>query len=312
MNTTFVYCGVDVAKDKLDAAFHQHHALFDNTLEGHRKLLGWIKKLRPDAAVQVICEASGGYEQPLVSYLHKKQRAVSVVCPARVRDLARSMGRLAKTDRIDAHMLVRFGEINKPLPQLPSGQDQRELAALMTLRQQIQDQLQVFQNQADLCPKGKVLSTLRRLIAAQQREIMRLDRDIDALVAVTQAFAARFQNFTRVQGVGRLTALALLAYFPEAGTLSDRQAAALAGVAPRNKDSGRSSKPRSIGGGRPRLRKALYMAAVTAARVNPVLRPHYQNLRGTGKVPKAALTALMRKLIILINKLAKYPNLSLA
>lgn len=182
----------------------------------------------------------------------------------------------------------------------------------MTFRQQLQDQLQVLSNQILLMPKGTALSIAKRLAASLQRELLRLDRSIDSLVAASVELTQRFKAFCRVQGVGRLTALAVLAYFPEAGQLNDKQAAALAGLAPRNRDSGRTSKPRSIGGGRSKLRKALYMAALTASKINPVLHPYYQQLRANGKCAKVALTALMRKLIILLNSLALNPNLSLA
>jgi transposase len=312
MNPLTVYCGVDVAKDQLDVSLCQQYSSFANTLQGFRKLLAWIKTLCPSEHVQIICEASGGYEQNLVQFLWDKSRAVSVVQPSRVRNLAKSMGILAKTDRIDAKLLVRFGEVNRPAPQLPRDHTQTQLAQLVTMRQQLNDQMQVFQNQAQTIPNGPALNIINSLIRTLQTKITALDRVIDTIVAGHQALQTLLQAYSKVQGIGRITALALIAYFPEAGTLSKRQAAALAGVAPRNKDSGQSSKPRTIGGGRARLRKALYMAALTASRYNPVLATHYQKLRKNGKPAKVALTALMRKLIILANSLAKNPNFILA
>lgn len=310
MSVPIVYIGLDVAKLHLDAHGQNQGCRLENHSKGHAQLIQWLG--RYSAPVHVICEATGGYEQPVVAALMAASIPVSVVAPARVRALARSLGILAKTDQIDAKLLERFGQLVEPSPCRPQSSAQLQLGALVSFRLQLLDKIQALQNQIEHLPKGPVTASAQRLARSYQRELLKIDQAIDAFLAQEPVFDSHFKRLCQVQGVGRFTALSVLAFLPEIGTLSKKQAAALAGLAPRNKDSGQFKGYRSIGGGRHKLRACLYMAALTASRSNPVLKAFYQRLISSGKKPKVALTALMRKLIILLNHLIKNPNFQLA
>jgi len=306
---TFV--GIDVSKDSLDVAAGGNHRTFKNSPTGFRDLLKWIRKSQ-DEAFQIICEATGGYERPLVKALLAEGVLVSVVTPARVRSLARSFGTYAKTDKIDAALLVRFGEVTRPKPLTPPDRESQNLTELVDFRRQILDQISILKNQQEHLTPGPLLRSSNRVLRTYQAELKLLEKAIDELMKANGRLWEKFQRLMQVEGVGRYTALGVLAYFHEIGSLSRKQAAALAGLAPYNNDSGNRKGSRSIHGGRTKLRGALYMAALTAAHKNPVLSPFYARLKANGKASKAALTAVMRKLIVLLNHLIKHPEFSLA
>ena len=306
---TFV--GVDISKETLDVSAGGNHRTFKNSPAGFRDLLKWVRKSQAET-FQIICEATGGYERSLVQALHVENVPVSVVQPARVRSLARSLGAFAKTDKIDAALLVRFGEITTPKAFTAPDRATKALTELVDFRQQILDQISVLKNQQEHLTPGPLARSSNRILRAYQAEIKLLEKTIDELMKANQGLWENFQRLVQVKGVGRYTALGVLAYFPEIGKLSRKQAAALAGLAPYNKDSGNRKGHRSIHGGRTKLRGALYMAALTAAHKNPVLSQFYTKLKANGKASKAALTAVMRKLIALLNHLIKHPEFSLA
>ena len=306
---TSVYAGLDISKDTLQ--LHLQSKAFDlpNTAAGQAQL---IKRLAAFPGVQVICEATGGYERAGVAALHAAAIPVSVLNPSRVRQFARASGKLAKTDPIDAAMLTAFGQAFTPVPTPPRSAIEIKMAALVTRRAQLL-QLRVAEAQrADTCTDRDLCKLFTSWLAQLGKQIAKVEALIEALLQAEAPLASQVQRLDDISGVGRLTAVMVLATMPELGTLNRRQAAALAGLCPYNRDSGQWSGKRCISGGRADVRRALYMAALSASRNNPLLKPFYDRLIAAGKPAKLALTAVMRKLIILMNHLLKYPNFSLA
>ena len=304
MKQTIVYIGIDVAKAHLDVAWQKRLRRFDNDKAGRATLVKWIKQKQSDP-VQVICEASGGYEQPLLESLAKNQLAVTLVQAVRVRQYARAAGILAKTDQIDARVLAAFGAALRPKPTAPLSVEQKRLRELESQRRHLSRVLSTEENRlAQLsCPELRALSgSLMRKI---QKQIDAIEQRIAGLMAQDQVLDDKARKLTAISGVGLRTATLLLAQMPELGQLNRRQAAALAGLAPFNHDSGSISGRRAIFGGRRALRSGLYMAALSAARFNPILSCFYQRLRAKGKPHKLALTAVMRKLLLALNHTLK-------
>jgi transposase len=310
-STALTYLGIDIAKLSLD--FSPHPALTlrqgPNDATGHRRLITRLR--RHPHPVHVICEATGGYERALLQALHQAEIPVSLLNPRLVRDFARAKGLLAKTDRLDAQVLADYGRTFNPAPTPPRTATQTRLAALVSRRQELvftrsQEQLRAAHHH-----DAAVLRTDRRFSKLLDTLIEDLEAEIRSLQEADQHLQAQVQRLTAVQGIGQLTAWTLLATLPELGTLQRGQAAALAGLAPYNHDSGPQQGQRHIAHGRPAARAALYMSAVVAAHHNPVLRPLYQRLVAAGKPVKVALTTLMRRLVELANRLLKDPLFSL-
>jgi transposase len=302
---TTIYAGLDIAK--LNLQLHLAGRVHDlpNTAAGHRRLL---KLLTPHDSVHVVCEATGGYERDVVAALHEPRVPVSVLNPARVRHFARATGQRAKTDHIDAALLSEYGAKLQPKPTAPRTEQEQQLTELVRRRVQVLEILVAQRQQA----QQLTLSALRRqaqsLLRRLERDLAQIEDQLKALRQQTPALEARVQKLAAITGVGTLTALGVLAELPELGTLNRRQAAALAGLAPHPRESGQWRGRRSIGGGRAPVRRALYMAALVAARSNRQLKVFYQRLRAAGKPAKVALTAVMRKLTVLLNRLLKNPN----
>lgn len=306
--STIIYAGLDIAKANFQLHWAGRFHDLPNTAVGHERLLVLLRFHQ----VHVICEATGGYERDLVSVLHAAGISVSVLNPARVRHFARATGQLAKTDRIDAAILTAYGQRLHPAPTSPRSTEEQELVELIRRRTQLVDALVAQKLQA----QGLRLPALRR---QAQRLVRRLQADLKEIEALLKemrqrlsALDQRVQRLETISGVGTLTALTVLAELPELGHLNRRQVAALAGLAPHPRESGTWRGRRSIGGGRAALRRALYMAAVCASRFNAPLKIFYQRLRLAGKPAKVALTAVMRKLLVLMNHAIKNPNFSLA
>ena len=296
------YVGLDVAKARLDAATAQHHAVFTRDAAGLDQLVGWLRQL-PRA--HVVLEASGGYEREVVAWLQAEGIAVSVVNAGWVRHFARSQGRLAKTDRIDARVLVDFAAANAPRLSAPVGPEQQKLTDLVRARQQLVTVRTLLQNQLEHTREPLARRSQEELVALTATRIARLEKAIAALIAQTPAFKDRAQKLTAVRGIGPTTAALLLAELPELGTLNKAEAAALAGLAPRNHDSGAFRGQRHIAGGRPAVRTGLWMPTLVATQHNPILKAFYQRLRAKGKPAKVALVATARKLLLHLNCLLK-------
>jgi len=255
--------------------------------------------------VQLICEASGGYEQALLESLEQNNLAVTLVQAIRVRQYARAAGILAKTDTIDAKVLAAFGAAMQPKPTPPFSAEQKRLRQYEAQRRQLSKVLLAEQNRLAQVSCAELRSLSRSLISKIKKQIDTLDTGIANLIAQDQVLCVKAQKLTAISGVGARTAALLLAQMPELGQLNRGEAAALAGLAPFNHDSGSTRGKRAIFGGRRALRSGLYMAALSAARYNPILSSFYQRLRAKGKPHKLALTAVMRKLLLALNSSLK-------
>jgi len=297
-STTAVYVGVDVAKATLQVHVQGRQAELKNAPAARLKL---CQKLQTVAGAHVVCEATGGYERDLVGALHKAKIPVSVVNPAQVRAAAHAQGQRAKTDRIDAAMLTDYGQRYQPQPTPQASQVQRQLVDLTQWLKQLIEAQATAKTQAEHHHHPFVRKQHQALMDCYQAQIQAVEDKLKALLKKDQALQNRVETLDAIEGVGPRTALLILAHMPELGQLNRQQAAALAGLAPWTRESGTMKGVRCIGGGRPEVRLALYMSALSAARFNPALRAFYQRLIAKGKLPKVALTAVMRKLLVYMN-----------
>jgi len=305
MNATFeTFVGVDIAKDSLDVCFLDTEKRFTMTNDqtGFRQLL---RELPTVGSCLVVVEATGGYQREMVTELITAGHLVAVVNPRQVRDFARGLGILAKTDRIDAEVIARFGQQANPrlTEKMPEKQD--ELQQLVVRRRQLIDLRTAEKNRLPLARSKSVTKSVCDMIEMLQKEIRQIEKEISELVESDDQLQCRATLMKSVPGVGVVTATALLAELPELGRLNRQEIAALVGLAPFNRDSGKFHGRRSIWGGRSSVRKALYMAALTAYRCNPVIQEFAQRLKAAGKPFKVVLTACMRKLLVILNTIVK-------
>jgi transposase len=310
MSAEKVYVGVDIAKDTLAVCFLNRHCQYPNTPAGHAALLGELGKI--GMAAQLVCEATGGYERTLVQAASQAGWPISLLNPRQVRDYAKARNQLAKTDKVDAAILADYGKTLQPASTAVPSAQQQMLAELVGARQDlIEERTREISRQEHLQLPALVRdakTALRRL----EKRIEMIDRLIDAQIEADQDLSAKAARMEQVVGIGRVTVLTLLALMPELGKISPQQAAALVGVAPYAHESGQYRGQRHIRGGRPALRRVLYMAAVSACQHNRILSAYYRSLVARGKPVKVALTAIMRKLIVLLNRLLINPNFALA
>jgi transposase len=303
MKQSVVYIGVDVAKAHLDVAWEKRSRRFDNDKKGRAALVAWIKQ--SVTAVQLVCEASGGYERALLESLERSELKVTLVQANRVRQYARAAGILSKTDKVDARVLSAFGAAMQPKPTLPHSGVQKRLREYEGQRRHLSVLLVAEQNRLEQLGCAELRALSASLMNKVKKQIATIDARIASLIAQDQELCVKAQKLTSITGVGTRTAALLLAQMPELGQLNRRQVAALGGLAPFNRDSGTSRGKRTIFGGRRALRSGLYMAALAAARHNQILSNFYQRLRAKGKPHKLALTAVMRKLLLALNCVLK-------
>lgn len=308
-NTPILYVGLDVAKStlQLDLAGQPH--TLNNDAKGHAQLL---KLLRAHPTAHVVCEATGGYEQPVVRALHAAQSPVSIVEAGRVRHFAKAKGLRAKTDPIDATVLSEYGRTFKPAATRAPTVPQARLAELSTRRLQLIETRTTETNRAAHYTDPLSLRQSRQFQQLLEKQIAACDTEIAAVIAADEKLTGQAERLDAIPGVGAVTAATVLAELPELGTLSDAAASALVGVAPYNRDSGEQSGGRHIAGGRKAVRCALYMATLSAVQHDAILKAFYTRLRDAGKKPKVALIAAMRKLVVLMNRLLKNPKFHLA
>jgi len=303
MMRTQVFVGIDVSKAQLDVAFRPEGRFSaPNDEAGVTQVL---ERLRAVPPTLVVLEATGGLEILLTGVLVAAGVPVAVVNPRQVRDFAKATGRLAKTDTLDAQTLAHFAEVMRPeLRPLPDEQTQA-LAAILARRRQLVEMLTAEKNRLGSAPKP-VRQSLRTHIAWLERAVSHTDRDLAHAIRESPVWREKDALLRSTPGVGPVMTTTLLANLPELGTLTGKQIAALAGVAPLNRDSGTWHGKRTVWGGRAQIRATLYMAALVAARFNPVIRAFYQRLCAAGKAKKVALTACMRKLLIILNAMLKH------
>lgn len=303
------YAGLDVAKATL--ALHlagQHHEL-TNDSTGHGRL---VRLLAKHPGVHLVCEASGGYEQAPVRALWAAGLPVSIVEAGRVRHFARAQGCRAKNDPIDAALIAVFGTAMRPRPTPPPSAVAERLAALVQRRRQLQQTLVAETNRAAHYTDPLLRRQSAQLVRLLRAQVQAGAEETARLIAADPALAAKVARLTAVPGVGPVVAATLVAELPELGQLRDEAVAALVGVAPYDRDSGTAQGLRRIAGGRRTVRCALFMATLSAVRHDRILKAHYQQLRARGKKPLVALTACLRKLLLLLNRLLKNPHFSLA
>ena len=299
-----LYLGIDVSKKRLDLGEDAAYlGGFDNTPAGHRKLLRKVQVLQSQRRLEVVLvvEASGGYEQAFLDSCVDQGQACCRVQPGRVREFAKAMGMLAKSDPIDARIIARFAAAGRPRLYEPPPEHQRRLRALYDRRQQVIERRVREQNHLESCTDKLICKDIRREIARAQKQEDRLTEEISRHIAADKAAAAKSAALQKVRGVGPGLVATLLAYLPELGTLNRGRIAALVGVAPYDKDSGTYSGKRSVKGGRSQVRRALFMAALSAARYNEECAKLYQRLRARGKPALVALVAVARKLLVHLN-----------
>jgi transposase len=301
MNTP-VCVGIDVSQSQLDVAVRPGTGFSTSNDEG-----GWatvVAHLQPLKLARIVLEATGGLEVPLVGALATAQLPVIVVNPRQVRDFARATGQLAKTDALDAQILAHFAEvIRPPLRPLPDTQTQT-LAALSARRRHLIEMLTAEKNRLRTATPA-IRQSLRRHLVWLQRERTYLDTELAEAIQASPVWRDKDDLLRSVPGVGPVLTTTVLANLPELGTLTNKQIAALVGVAPLNRDSGTLHGKRLVWGGRAHVRAALYMAAIVATRYNPVIKIFYQRLCQAGKAKKLALTACMRKLLTILNAMLK-------
>lgn len=298
-----IFVGVDVSKDHLDVAVHPggEAMVFSRNGAGLQELTARLKTIAPQI---IAVEATGGFETVVVAALGAAALPVVVVNPAQVRNFAKALGARAKTDPIDAAVIARFAEATKPILRAIPDEETRRLGDLVARRRQI-IQMIVAEKQREKRAARAMRKSIARLLRALEKELSEVDKDIDDAVKGSSAWREKEDLLASVPGVGDVTARTLLAELPELGTLTRREIASLAGLAPYTQQSGQWKGKSFIAGGRAAVRSAVYMAAVSAARCNEVLRPFYQRLVDAGKPKKLALIAVARKLLTILNAIIR-------
>jgi transposase len=299
-----MFVGIDVSKDQLDVHLRPAAEAFTVARDG-QGLEQLVARLVAAGPELVVLEATGGFEITVAAALAAAGLPLAVVNPAQIRAFARAIGRLAKTDRLDAELIARFAEQVRPEPRPVLDAQARTLAELVARRRQIVEMIGMESNRRRQARSAKVLRGLERTLAALQAALAELDQEIDGQVRGSPAWRAAEDLLTSVPGIGKITARTLIAELPELGRLDRRRIAALVGVAPVNRDSGAWRGHRAIAGGRATVRTTLYMAALSATSWNPALRALYLRLRQRGRPAKSALVAAMRKLLTILNAIMR-------
>lgn len=304
MNTEPTYIGIDVSKENLDLAVNPGKQIrrFHNTATGIGKIVDYIREINP---VLVVMEATGGFEISLAAALGEAGIPTAIMNPRQVRDYARSTGKLAKTDAIDAQILADFAAVVHPEPRPLADLQTQELKDILVRRRQLNEMITAEKNRLQRA-RGVLRDHIKDHIAWMEKEMLDMDMTLKHFIEVSPMWREKDNLFQSVPGIGPVLSTTLVAELPELGNLNRKQIAALVGVAPFNRDSGKMRGKRSVWGGRASVRAALYMGTLVATRFNPVIRRFYQRLIAAGKAKKAAITACMRKLFIILNAMIKH------
>jgi transposase len=297
------FVGIDVAKATLDCAVLPTGETWQ-VPNDDPAFVPLVARLRALAPERIVLEATGGFEHGLVAALAAAALPVVVVNPRQVRDFGRSCGQLAKTDRIDAGLLALFAARVQPALRALPTEAAQALDALLTRRRQLLEMLTAERNRLGFA-RGRVRRDIDQHIRWLQKRLKDVDRDLEAAVQASPVWQAAEDLLRSVPGIGRVVSCTLIGELPELGQLTRKQIASLVGVAPHARDSGTFRGKRMVWGGRAQVRAVLYMAALVAAKFNPVIRAFYQRLRTAGKPAKVALTACMRKLLTILNAMAR-------
>jgi transposase len=302
--TVALFVGIDVSKARLDVCVRPSGEQFQvaNDEAGAGELVTKLKEL---SATLTVMEATGGFEVPVASALAAAGIALAIVNPRQIRDFAKSSGRLAKTDALDAQVLALFAERVRPEPRPLDDEQTQLLSALLTRRRQIVEMIGAETNRMHACREPTMRKSIYKHVQWLRKELRDVDTDLGNKLRESAVWREKDAIFRSVPGVGPVTSRTLLADVPELGTLTRGQIAALIGVAPLNVDSGTMRGKRRIWGGRASVRAVLYMSALVATKCNPVIRAFYERLLAAGKEKKVALVACMRKLVVMLNAMAR-------
>jgi len=305
---TEVYVGIDVAKDSFHVATcpDLFKTCLPNTPQGHRQL---CQTLKQHTIALCVLEATGGYERPIAAELLSESLSVVIVNPKQVRDFAKGLGQWAKTDPIDAQVLATFAQIVKPAPKTHATAQTNELSELVRRRRQLNDLRTQESNRSLMIHHPKVKKSIRKMIKTLDFQIDEIDQLIREHIDADDDFKNKDRILQSTPGVGPQTSAMLIANLPELGKLNRQEIAALAGLAPWDRSSGKYDGKAHIWGGRKDVRSVLYMAAFTACRFNPVIRTLANRLKQKGKVYKVIVTACMRKLLVILNTMIRNQTL---
>lgn len=297
------FVGVDVAKRNFCVAFEDAGRVVEYAMDvAGRK--SFVRKVLTLDAPQVVLEATGGYERKLVELLVASGVEVTVLNPRQARDFAKATGQLAKTDAIDAHILRQFGITLSPEPNGQQHVSNEPMRRLGARRRQLVE-MQVQEKNRLEHAQGSLRRMIRSMLRQIEKQIIQVEEELDSLIEQDEALVQRREQLTSVPGIAKLTACQLLAFLPELGNASRKEIAALAGLAPKNRDSGTFRGRRMVGGARHVVRRILYMPTLVAIQHNPPIRAYYQRLIAKGKPKMTALTAAMRKLLTILNIILK-------
>lgn len=312
---TTAYAGIDVSKDWLDVhvrpSTHRPVHQAQDTAErfrvpnDSRGAAGAAERMRRAGVRLVVMESTGRLEEVAASVIGSSGLSLAVVNPGRVRDFARASGRLAKTDAVDAEALAHYAEAMAPEPTRRPGPQERALRELMDRRREISDMITAEQNRLRRTTGPSVRRRIKAHVRWLDGELKRMEEETEEAMRSNQEWRSKEQLLVSVPGVGVVVARTVIAELPELGSLDRKQVASMVGVAPFNRDSGQMRGKRTVYGGRGQVRSALYMAALAASRFNPGLKAFYERLLSAGKPKKVALTAVARKLVILLNTIAR-------
>lgn len=298
------YIGIDVSKAILDVYVSpcNKYMQFKNDTKGIHKL---TEKLKTFSHASVVMEATGGYEKPVAQSLQKAGFSVSVVNPRPIRDFAKALGKLAKTDRIDAEVIALFAEKMQPQANIIYNETQQKLAGLNARRRQIIDMITMEKNRLDKVG-NELKKSIQRIIKALEKELQTINEALEKSIQNDVDYAQKNTLLKSIKGVGSVVSAGIIADLPELGNVSAKQISALAGLAPYNRDSGTLRGKRTIWGGRASVRTTLYMATLVATRHNPQIKSFYERLCNAGKQKKVAIIACMHKLLIIMNAMIKH------
>jgi len=298
-----LYAGIDVCKDYLDVFISNNvYKRFDNNKEGHKHLNKFFVKYNPEL---IVIEATGNLHKAIWRSLYNNNFRVFVINPKRSRQFAGSIGCLAKTDKVDAKILAKFGEVFNPDSTLILTEEEENLQILLTTRIQVTNEISRVKNIVSSHSNKQVILLFKKQISLFEKQIEELDSYLFELIKTNENLYNKYQVLMSIKGIGKLNAMMLVAYLPELGKCNHKEISSLIGVAPFNRDSGNMRGKRMINGGRKCIRNMLYMGAISAKVHNKDMRLFYERLTKKGKPAKVALTAVMRKMIILANTLIK-------
>jgi len=296
------HVGIDVSKNKLDVV--TSHGKLAQVTNDELGLKDLIKQLPRKKCTLVVLEASGGYEQLATNYLRHRKFDVAIVNAKRVRDFAKASGKLAKTDYIDAGVIMAFGKAFNPIPQSPVTTTEKSRLNYLNRRTQLVKMIATEKQHLEHSPK-ELYRPIQKHLEFLGKELAKIEDSLREQVKKDSELQSKVERLDEIQGVGEVTAMNILLYMPELGQLTSKEASALAGVAPYNRDSGQMKGKREIWGGRAPVRSALYMSILTAIKFNPVIKKFYDRLVQKGKLKKVAMVACMRKLIIIMNAMIR-------